>query len=1049
MNDPGTRGAKPPVLQSVGKSLPEFFIERHVFAYMLSGVLLLFGLISYDRIGVDRFPKIDFPVISVQTVLPGASPEIIDSSVANLIETTVNSVPDIEYIQSTSAPGVSLVIVRFGLDKDVDVAFNEVQAKVNQVLPELPEEADPPVVAKVEFGAMPVMWLSLTGDRTLQQLNQYARNYIKKRLETIDGVGEVRLGGERKRTIRVNLDPDRMAAFGIAANDVIGAFATEHIRMQGGFLVGGEQEKLVKLDLEFHNPRELEQLIVAYPQGAPIRLADIAEVVDGLEDHRKFASYNGLPTVGIGIVKVDDANTVSIVNEVERRLEEEILPALPPGMVLDVAYSDADLIEDIVAALEEHIVLGTLLTALVVLLFLKSLPSTLIIAAAIPVSLLGAVAVMYFAGFTFNAMTLLGLLLLIGIVVDDAIVVLENIYRQMELGETDPVAASRRGSRQVVFAVLAATMTLVSIFAPVIFMEGVIGSFFMSFAVVVTVGVLVSLFVALSLTPALCARHLSRSAEHGPLYRAIERGFRALDRSYRRLISTSLEHRKLVLLAAFVAVMSSGFFFSQVDKGFMPEEDEGRFIVAVKAPLGSSIQYTTRKVEHIQRILGEYPAITSNFAVIGEDAARQVSQASVTVNLAHWDDRDLSQAEIMESLRGRFAQIPGVETFVTEVPMVGGMRGDPLQFVLRGPNLQRVAELAADLRQELMKDPEIGNLDLLLQLELPQLEMAPRRERIRDLGLSTRDVALAVNVLSGGFDVARYNDDPGDGERYDVRLKAGDGSLRQAPDLSKIYLRTPMGELVRLDNLVELEQSLGPAVVSRYDLQYSAQFLGTPRMAEATAIAYVQETAEAMLPPGYGVQMIGRSSEFGKTVYYMLFAFVTAMILVYMVLASQFNSFVQPLVIMVAQPLAIIGGVGALWLTGHTLNIYSMIGLVLLVGLVAKNSILLVDLTNQMRGEGMGINEALEAACPVRMRPVLMTSATIILALAPAATGLGAGANTNGPLAVAVIGGLVSSTLLTLVVVPALYSLVEHRVEHFRGKRLRKHPAGHREAPTR
>jgi HAE1 family hydrophobic/amphiphilic exporter-1 len=1031
----GERKAPVPVLQRLGRSLPEFFIERHVFAYMLSGVLLLFGLISYDRIGVDRFPKVNFPIISIQTVLPGASPEIVDSSVANLIETTVNSVPDIEYIQSTSAPGVSLVIIRFGLDKNVDVAFNEVQAKVNQVLPELPDEADPPVVAKVEFGALPVMWLALTGDRTLQQLNQYARNYIKKRLETIDGVGEVRLGGERRRTIRVNLDPDRMAAFGIAANDVIGAFATEHIRMQGGFLVGGEQEKLVKLDLEFHDPRELEEMIVAYPDGAPVRLADIAEVEDGLEDHRKFASFNGQPTVGIGIVKVDNANTVAIVQEVERRLEEEILPALPAGMELDIAYSDADLIEEIVAALEEHIVLGTLLTALVVLLFLKSLPSTLIIAAAIPVSLLGAVAVMYFAGFTFNGMTLLGLLLLIGIVVDDAIVVLENIFRQMELGETDPVVASGRGSRQVVFAVLAATMTLVSIFAPVIFMEGIIGSFFMSFAVVVTFGVLVSLFVSLSLTPALCARHLRYSSEHGPLYRSIERGFKALDRTYRALIASSLRHRALVLLAAFLAVLSSGFFFSQVDKGFMPEEDEGRFVIAVKTPLGSSIAYTESKIRIIEDILGEYPEITTSFATIGEDSARQVSQASIVVNLAHWDDRDRTQGEIMESLRGRFAQIPGMETFVSEVPQVGGMRGDPLQFVLRGPDLAGVAELAAGLRVELMKNPGIGNLDLLLQLELPQLEMAPQRERIRDLGLTTRDVALAVNVLSGGFDVARYNDEPGDGERYDVRLKAGQGSLQQAPDLSKIYLRTPAGALVRLDNLVSMERSLGPAVVSRYDLQYSAQFLGTPRMAEAAAIDYVLESAEAMLPPGYGVRMIGRSSEFGKTVYYMLFAFVTAMILVYMVLASQFNSFVQPLVIMVAQPLAIIGGVGALWLTGHTLNIYSMIGLVLLVGLVAKNSILLVDLTNQMRREGMGIDEALQEACPIRMRPVLMTSATIILALAPAATGFGAGADTNGPLAIAVIGGLVSSTLLTLVVVPALYSLVEHRVQRFRGRR--------------
>jgi HAE1 family hydrophobic/amphiphilic exporter-1 len=900
------------------------------------------------------------------------------------------------------------------------------------VLPELPREVDPPVVAKVEFGSLPILWLALTGDRTLQQLNQYARNVIKKRLETIDGVGEVTLGGERERTIRVNLDPNRMAAFGIAANDVLGAFATEHLRLQGGFLVGGEQEELVKLDIEYHDPRELEALIVAYPEGAPIRLGDIAEIEDGLADHRQFASFNGRPTVGLGIIRVQNSNTVAIVDEVRKRLREEIMPELPPGMRLEVAFSDAELIEDIVAALEEHIILGTLLTALVVFLFLKSLSSTLIIAAAIPVSLLGAVAVMYFSGFTFNTMTLLGLLLLIGIVVDDAIVVLENIYRQRELGNSDPASAAILGSRQVVFAVLAATLTLVAIFAPVIFMEGIIGSFFQSFAVVVTVGVLVSLFVSLTLTPALCSRHLGYSAEHGRLYRFIESKFQAMDRGYRDLIGVSLRHRWAVLAAAALTVLASGFIFVQIDKGFMPEEDESRFIVAIKAPLGSSLEYTESRIRLIEAVFSDYPEIIGSFATIGQDQARQVSRANIIVRMARWEDRDISQVQLMEVLRGRFSEIPGVEVFVTEMPMVGGQRGDPLQFVLQGPELERVAELAHELKERLDQVPGLGHLDIDLQLELPQLEMVLARERVRSLGITSRDVAMAVNVMSGGFDVARYNDEPGDGERYDIRLKAGQGNMQQAPDLSRIYIRSPGGELVRLDNLARLDPSLGPAVVSRFDLQYAATFLGTPKIAEAAAIEKVRETALELLPAGYKVKMTGRSEEFGKTVNYMLFAFVTAMILVYMVLASQFNSFIQPFIIMVAQPLAIIGGVGALWLTGHSLNIYSMIGLVLLVGLVAKNSILLVDLTNQMREEGKGIDEALKDACPIRMRPVLMTSATIILALSPAALGLGAGSDTNGPLAVAVIGGLFSSTLLTLVVVPSVYSLVEHRLERFR-----------------
>ncbi len=1014
-----------------GISLPALSVKRHVFAYMLSAVLLLFGVISYDRIGVDRHPKIEFPMISVQTILPGASPEIMDASVSNIIETSVNSVPGIDHIRTTSAPGISVLLVRFGLEKNVDIAFNEVQAKVNQILPDLPKKADPPIVAKVEFGGMPVLWLALSGDRTLQQLNQYARNIIKKRLETIDGIGEVRLGGERRRTIRVNLDLDKMAAFGIAANDVLGAFASEHVRLQGGFLVGGEHEKLVTLDLEYHQPEDLKSLIVAYPDGAPIKLGDIASIEDGLADHRQFASFNGKPTVGLGIVKVQNSNTVAIVEEVMRRLDEDILPELPPGMKLEVAHDDAELIQDIVDSLKEHIVLGTLLTALVVWLFLKSVTSMFIIAAAIPVSLLGAVAVMYFSGFTFNTMTLLGLLLLIGVVVDDAIVVLENIFRQWERGNRDPVNAAIEGSHQVVFAVMAATLTLVAIFAPVIFMKGIIGSFFQSFAVVVTVGVLVSFFVSLTLTPALCSRHLRYSEQHGQVYRMVEAPFKAIDRFYHRLIDRSLRFRWSVVFIALLVVLSSGFFFMNIEKGFMPEEDESRFIVTLKAPLGSSIEYMESRLKEVDAVLADFPSVIGSFATIGEDQARQVSRASILVRMATWSERDISQAQLMAQLRKRFLDIPGVEAFVTEVPMVGGQRGEPLVFVLVGPTLERVAALASELKDRLDGITGMGSLDLDLQLNLPELEVDVDRERARSLGITSRDVALAVNVLSGGFDVARYNDDPGDGERYEIRLKAGEGSLQNLPDLSRIYIRSASGQLVRLDNLVELKSSMGPAIVSRYDLQYSATFYGTPLMGEAAAISQVYETAQDFLPAGYKVKMTGRSEEFGKTVYYMIFAFVTALILVYMVLASQFNSFIQPLVVMVAQPLAIIGGVAALWLTGHSLNIFSMIGLVLLVGLVAKNSILLVDLTNQVRAEGMEIDQALKEACPRRLRPVLMTSVTVILAMLPAALGLGAGSSTNAPLAVAVIGGMVTSTLLTLVVVPSVYSLVEHAVERF------------------
>ena len=1009
-------------------NLPEISVRRHVLAYMLSAVLVLFGIISYKDIGVDRYPYIEFPIIWVTTFLPGATPEIIDSSITNIIETSVNSTPGIEHIDSVSTPGASIINVKFDLSKNVDVAFNEVQAKVNQVLTKLPDDAEPPVVAKVEFGALPVMWLALTGERTLQQLNQYARNQIKKRLETIDGVGQVRLGGERERTIRVNLHTTRMAAFGITVPDIVRAFRAEHLRLPGGFLVSGDREELIELDLEYHDPRALGRLIVSYPEGAPIRLEDIADIEDGLADFRQLARFNAETTVGIGIVKVQNANTVAIVDEVQRRLDKELIPQLPPGMTLRVAHNDGDLIRSIIEALEEHLIQGTLLTALVVWLFLKSFRSTVIIAAAIPVSLLGAVAVMYFLGYTFNTMTMLGLLLLIGVVVDDAIVVLENIFRHREEIDPDPVSAALNGTRQVVFAVLAATLTLVAIFAPVIFMQGIIGRFFQAFAVVVTFGVLVSLFVSLTLTPMLCARYLKVAERHGWLYRFLEGGFRAMDWVYRRFLNGALRFRWTVVILTIAAVYSSGYFFTHIGKGFVPVQDEGRFLVSFKTPLGSSIQYAAERMQAIEKVLASHQEVEAYFATIGTDQSRQVSKGSFIVRMIPWEERSLSQVELIEQLRGEMAEIPGVQAFPTPMPVVGGQRGEPLQFVLGGPDLPEVARLAHLLKERLKAYPDIGDVDMELQLDLPQLALKLSRERVRSLGLSTQDVALSVNVMAGGLDIARFNDESGDSERYDIRLKAAEGQLRHAPDLSRIYLRGQDGELVRLDNLVMLEPKLGAAVVSRHDLQYAANFFSTPTVSLGEAVDMVNAAAEAILPVGYQVSMIGRAEEFGKTTTNMLFAFATSILLVYMVLASQFNSFIQPLIIMVAQPLAIIGGVGALWLTGNSLNIYSMIGLVLLVGLVAKNSILLVDLTNQLRNEGKGVNEALKEACPIRLRPVLMTSITIILALLPAALGFGAGSDTNGPLAIAVIGGMVSSTLLTLVVVPSVYSLVENGI---------------------
>ena len=1063
-------------------SLPSLSIRRHVFAAMLSIVLVLFGLIGYQRIGVDRYPQVEFPLVSVVTVLPGANPDIVDTSVTGVIESAVNAIPGIDFVASTSQPGVSQVILQFDLSKNIDVAFNEVQAKVNTILRRLPDEADPPVVAKVEFGADPVLWLSLQGDRTLQQLNQYARNTIKKRLETIDGVGQVLLGGRRDRTIRVEVDLARMAAFNVDARDLRQAFAREHLSLPGGFVVGERTEQLLQLDLEYHQPEVLGELVVRYADPLPVRLRDIATIHDDLADFRGVARVNGEPAIGIGIVKVSNGNTVAIVDNVLERIERDIRPQLPAGMTLNVVVDSAQPIRAIVASLQDHLIEGTLLAALVVWLFLQSMRSTMIISLAIPVSLLGAVAVMYFAGYTFNTMTLLALLLLIGVVGDDAIVVLENIHRHLEFdrdlareagtrdsglgtrggseagtrdsglgtrGDQEPAVggalaspesrpldarttAAIRGSNEVVFAVTAASLTLVSIFAAVIFLGGIIGRFFESFAVVVTVGVIVSLLVSLTLTPMLCSRFLTVGEHHGKISGPVMAFFDGMDRQYQRLVDWALTHRWKVVGIGLSVVLASGLILGHIGGEFSPQPDDGRFVVSFRTPLGSSITQTDEALREVEAALKATPEVLRMFTAIGLGDLGQVNRGIASVTMVPRSERSRSQSEVLADLRERLNAIPGIKAFASPPPTVGGGngRGEPLQFNVSGPELSEVAAASQALFARLAEMPELGKVDLDLNLDLPTLRLSVDRTRAAAAGLASVDIASALNVLAGGFDVAKFSDEPGDGERYDIRIKAAPGQIESPQDLTRIYLRSSNGAMVRLDTVATLTPSLGPAAINRYDLKYSANFFATPTgVTLSEAVDKVREVAAEVLPVGYEIKLMAQAREFEKTLGYIKFSFVLAVALVYIVLASQFNSVLQPLIVMVAQPLAIIGGLFALWITGHTLNIYSMIGLVLLMGLVAKNSILLVDLANQLREQGHSIDAALREACPKRLRPVLMTSLTVILALLPAALGVGAGADVNAPLAVAVIGGMISSTLLTLVVVPSVYSLVEKALE--------------------
>ncbi|MEA3332528.1 MAG: efflux RND transporter permease subunit, partial [Pseudomonadota bacterium] len=576
------------------------------------------------------------------------------------------------------------------------------------------------------------------------------------------------------------------------------------------------------------------------------------------------------------------------------------------------------------------------------------------------------------------------------------------------------------------------TFSLACIFAPVIFMGGIIGRFFTAFAVVVTVGVLVSLFISVTLTPMLCSRFLSGKEKTGKFYNLWESVFLALEKIYSKSLAFALRFRWSMIALTIAVIWISLPLFGKIDKSFIPHEDKGKFVITLKTPLGSSINYTNDRLAEVEKILETHLEIESYLSSIGSDTTGQVSKGEIFVRLTPFAERTLRQHELITILRKELAGIPGVQAFPSPVSIISGTRGEPLQFNLSGPKLGRVADLAHKLNQKLSTDSGLGQVDLDLQLDLPQVKLIIDRLRVADLELNAFDVAMAVNALAGGFDVAKYNDEPGDGERYDVRLKAASGKIATPKDLRRIYLRTKSGELVRLDTVAHFKKILGPAIISRFDLQYSAEFYATPEVALGTAVKKVMAASKGLLPLGYSVKMTGRAEEFGKTVHYISFTFIMAIILVYMVLASQFNSFIQPLVIMVAQPLAIVGGIGGLWFLGHGLNIFSMVGLVLLMGLVTKNSILLVDLTNQLRTEGKGIDAALSEACPVRLRPVLMTALTLILGMLPAALGYGAGADTNGPLAVAVIGGMLSSTVLTLLVVPAAYSLVENGLERLR-----------------
>lgn len=1001
-------------------NLPRLAISRHVLAAALSLTIVLLGLVSYGRIGVDRNPEVEFPTLTISTELAGATPQTVAQTVTQPLELRLNGIAGIDSMSSTSTTGRSSITLTFDADKDMAEALNDVQSRLSQARRDLPPDADSPVVQKFDINAEPIMWLTLSGRKSDLELTEAAKR-VQKRLETVAGVGEIRMRGQAERVLAVTVDEARLDALALSYADIRNAFSAHHLNTAGGRLKTQGREYQVELDFEFNDAKSLGSLPVASREGRVVRLSELARIEETRLDTRGFARFNGEGTVALGVVKASGSNPVEVIAAVRQRMDDELTATLPQGLSLQVVSDEAKPIEEIVAALQAHLVEGTLLTALVVWLFLKSLRATSIIATAIPVSLLGAIAALFFFGYTFNSFTLLALLLLIGVVVDDAIVVLENIYKTKEHHpELSLHEAAQRGSSQVLFAVMAATLTLVCIFGPVVFLPGVLGQFFQSFAVTVVAGVLVSWFVSMTLTPMLCAKFLKVQQADRGVYAWLDLAFRRLEARYLRLLGAALAHRKLVLALATATLVPAGYLWTVVDKEFSPQVDDGRILAFLSLSGGKSRAQLLELAEQAETLIEDVPEIAGVLTTFSDGGRFGADSISMSITLV--EGRKRSQADVMADIETRLSSRPEWRSNVrSRSSGGGGSGGPPLQFFLQGPDPAQLFRQAKAFQDKVSSKPGMAGLRNNLDTGLAQLSVTFDRSEASRAGVSPREVAGAVSALTGQVTLGRYTGT--DGERHDIVLRGAAGIAPVSMDvLAQVKVRASSGDLLPLGPFVALTPEGAPSAVQRVNQQYAVTFFASPRVPLGEAVAAVN-TAAQELPSGYSIRFSGQAEEFSKVGGNLGLMFGMALVLLYLVLASQFNSYGQPLLVMLAQPLALIGGVGALALTGQSLNIYSMIGLVLLVGLVAKNSILLVDRANQLRDEGAPVDQALRQACPERLRPVLMTSLTVMLAMLPAALGFGAGAENNRPLSVVIIGGMVSSTLLTLLVVPAAYSL--------------------------
>ena len=1000
-----------------------FCIRRPVLTVVMFLVFGIFGVYGFMQMPVQENPDVDFPIVSVTIPLPGAAPGVVESEVLEPLEGEINTIEGLRTLRSTAQEELGTIVAEFELWRDIDVAAQDVRDAVERARQLLPSDVESPVVRKLEADAQPIMWISLTGDHRWDEvrLTDYIDNTLKQRMETVRGVGQILIGGMREYAVRIRLDPARLAAHGVTAQEVVSAIQAGNVDTPSGRVEGTRREFLIQTRGQFTSAEPFNQLVVAQRDDNLVRLGDVGEAIDGVANDRQRGRFSGEPTVAMGVIRQSDANTVALARALRERLTE-LAPDFPPGLEYHIGTDASEFIDESINDLLLTVVMATILVMLVVLFFLRSVRGTIVTVLAIPTSLLTALAIISALGFSINVLTMLALILVIGIVIDDAIIVLERAYLHMENG-ADAEPAARVGTTEVAFPNIANSLALGAVFLPVAFTGGIIGRFFLEFGVTVAVTVFASTLVALTLTPMLCAHVLRVPTQHGRLWQLSERLFAGLERGYRALLAWALRHRLLTVLGGVLAFAIGMVALSLVSKEFAPVQDRAGFVIMFETPQGSTLSETDAFAREIERELAETPEVIHQFVGIGlgPGGVGRPNRGQAFITMTPRDERERHQVEVMQDLRERLDLIPGGRAFVAEASQ-GGMQGDPIEVVLQHPDIDELATRQEALMAWMQDRPEtyVG-VRTDLELNNPQVEVIVDRDRASRLGVSVADISETLRLMFGGVEISKIEVD---GKRYDVRTDiVGRGEMVPAV-LRDLYVRAN-GELLALDGLVEIEESIGPSQIQRYNRIRSATISAQvpPGVALGEAISGLEGYLGRTLPSGADWEMAGQSQAFEESFYYLSLAVAFSVVFIFLILAAQFESFLHPLTIIMALPLAMVGAFGALWVLGLPLNVFAFIGLIMLLGLVAKNGIMLVDYTNVMIGRGRTPMVAAQEAAEARFRPVLMTAVSTILGIMPIALGFGAGGEARMPLGVSVAAGLATSTFLTLLVVPVVFTL--------------------------